>query len=352
MQNSKKWSICVLALTAALLIVVGGLTAIVDPYFHYHAPLKGLQYPLYSQRYQNDGILRFFSYDAIIIGSSMTENFKASQCDALFGVRTAKTNFSGTTLKETGDHIRRGLAANPDTKLIFWGVDMWNLLSDKDEMGLGVNAPMYLYDDNLLNDIPYLLNREIFWDGTLRVFLHTMSGQKTTDFDTYSSWTKQNGAAAVLADYQRPERVEEVPLSQVHIARMEAMLEQNVLSLIDEYPDVTFYLFFTPYSILAMDAQVQEGTLEMNFQLAQLVSAKLLERENVRLFSFFDDYDTITNLENYCDRSHYTPEINALMLQRMAAGEYRLTPENNEAHWQEVTEFYKNYDFDSLFPEN
>ena len=71
MKNSKVWSICCLVLALLLLLTIGGMTALIDPYFHYHAPLDQLEYPLDNQRYQNDGIVKNFSYNAMITGTSM-----------------------------------------------------------------------------------------------------------------------------------------------------------------------------------------------------------------------------------------------------------------------------------------
>lgn len=50
--------------------------------YHYHAPLEDFAYLLdrNNERYQNYGILSHFSYDTIITGTSLTENFKSSEC--------------------------------------------------------------------------------------------------------------------------------------------------------------------------------------------------------------------------------------------------------------------------------
>ena len=66
----KRWLGLTLGLTAAGLVFFGGLTAVVDPFFHFHKPLSGLAYPIDSERYQNDGISRHFTYDAVITGTS------------------------------------------------------------------------------------------------------------------------------------------------------------------------------------------------------------------------------------------------------------------------------------------
>ena len=60
-MNTKQWSICFVALSLALMLAAAGLTGWVDPFFHYHAPLEQLEYPIGNQRYQNDGIVKNFS---------------------------------------------------------------------------------------------------------------------------------------------------------------------------------------------------------------------------------------------------------------------------------------------------
>ena len=247
--------------------------------------------------------------------------------------------------------MRRGLAAHPETKMVIWGLDIWDLFGGKDELYLGVVLPDYLYDNQLLNDTSYLLNKEIFLQSTVEVLNFTSKGNQTTSFDDFGRWYQGTtpGKEQLLAGYVRPEPSETLPLTPEMIRGMEENLRQNVISVVEENPDVTFYFFFTPYSVLALDAQHREGTLEYSFQICIPASKLLLEEENVRLFSFFDDYDTVTNLDNFCDRAHYSGEINSLLLQRMAKGEYRLTADNYAAYWQEIIAYFNAYDFDSLF---
>ena len=46
----KKWVIAFFALFLTVLALLGGFTAVVDPYFHYHATLDGLAYEIFYQR--------------------------------------------------------------------------------------------------------------------------------------------------------------------------------------------------------------------------------------------------------------------------------------------------------------
>ena len=96
-MTSKLWGALTVALTVVLLLALAVPTIVIDPFFHFHAPLEGLSYPLrlVNERYQNDGIVRNFECDAIISGTSLCENFKTSEFDSLFGVTSVKAPFSG-----------------------------------------------------------------------------------------------------------------------------------------------------------------------------------------------------------------------------------------------------------------
>ena len=49
--------------------------------------------------------------------------------------------------------------------------------------------------------------------------------------------------------------------------------------------------------------------------------------------------EVITNLENYLDTIHFSPDINKLMLDQMVAGEYRMTKENYEEMLDDMKAF-------------
>ena len=104
-KDSKKWFFKCLAVLAALLGLTAVIVIIVDPYFHYHGPLSFLSYKLYDERYTNDGISRHFDFDALITGTSMAQNFKPSEMDALFGTNSVKEAFSGAGYQEIADNL-------------------------------------------------------------------------------------------------------------------------------------------------------------------------------------------------------------------------------------------------------
>ena len=351
-MNGKKWSICLICLWLALLMGVGTLTGIIDPFFHYHPPLEELEYPIHNQRYQNDGITRSFAYDALITGTSMTENFKTSEFDALFGTTAIKVTFSGGTYEEITANLQKALERNGGIRYVVYGLDEWFLYAGRELILADGEYPTYLYDENLFNDVQYLLNKEILFSGTLEVLDYTRKGNKTTTFDDYSSWEFPTGREALLDGYTRAD-IADAPavFTETQAATLRENLEANLLALARAYPDTRFLIFFPPYSVLNWDTHQREGTLDRTIDAMTLASEVLTQAENIRLYSFYTDFDLSTNLDNYRDTVHYHSGINSLLLQRMCDGEYRLTKDNYRQHWEEVRSFYSSYDYDSIFAE-
>lgn len=352
----KRWLGLTLGLTAAGLVFFGGLTAVVDPFFHFHKPLSGLAYPIDSERYQNDGISRHFTYDAVITGTSMTENFKASQFDSLFGTNSIKIPFGGATYKEVDQAVRRAISYNPDIKIVLRSLDGSFLIQDKDAWNETAPRPDYLYDKNPFNDVNYIWNKEVIFGNVKSVFARTEAGEKTTTFDQYMNWApeKEWGKEAVLRTYSRPEErfVRENPLTEEDARMVRENLEQNVIAAARENPEITFYCFFPPYSVAYWDSELAaKGDMGRQIEALRLAASLLLDVDNIRLFAFDDQTQITCNLDNYMDVLHYSEAVGDQLLVWMAAGEHRLTRENMDAYFEKVEAFYRGYDYEGIYTE-
>ncbi|MBE5892789.1 MAG: hypothetical protein E7286_05345 [Lachnospiraceae bacterium] len=355
MVNNKytKWFIATLTLFCVGLILLGGFTALIDPYFHYHAPLDFVKYELKNERYQNNGIVKHFDYDAIITGSSMTECFKPSELDKLFGVNSVKVPFSGGSYKEVNDNLKVAVEYNPDIKMVVRGLDYNRFFNGKDDVDY-TDYPDYLYDDSVWNDAPYLFNKSILLTAVQNLHGYLATGSNFMSFDMYVNWSNYNtyGKEEVDKHYAREEIPiveKKQPITEEEYARMDANIEQNITRLAAENPDIEFYLYFTPYSIYYFDYCNRNGELERQLQAEKYFIEKLLEYENIRLFSFYTEYDMICDLNNYKDIAHHRGEVNSRILEWMQAGEYELTADNYEEYCTREWDFYMNYEYDALF---
>lgn len=355
MKADKKWCIATLGIITFILLAIGIFTFIIDPYFHYHQPLDALEYPLSSerQRYINDGILRNFEYDAMIIGSSMTENFKSSQLDELFHTRSIKVPNSGTTYRETKDNIETAIRNQKNLRMVVMSADLLRLYDDKDLLRTDLGEyPTYLYDDNYFNDVNYLLNKDTVLNDIGKVFRHTLSGQTTTTFDEYSH-TAPNfvySKATVDAGYTRLEKTEPNPEAmQFQASFIEDNVTQNIVNLAQANPNIDFYIFFPPYSIYFWDDMNQRGLVDWQFDNVEYAAKLMLQCDNIQLFSFYDRYDITCNVDNYKDTMHYSEAINEMILESMTSTEQLLTVDNYQEHFDAVRDFYTSYDYEGLF---
>lgn len=356
--NSKIWTLGFFVIAAALLALAACSVVEVDPFFHYHAPYTDrYYYTLDNQRSQNDGIIKHFSYDAVLTGSSMLENSKTSEMDAIFGTHAIKTISVGGTYKEINDNLAVALACNPNVKTVVRGLDTWMFMLDKDAMRDELGTyPTYLYDDCLLNDVEYLFNRDVVFN---RVFAMKAAAKAPgfqpgiTSFDEYA-YSMQYYTFGPKTVLKEPiTAVSERGGVPVHLTADERQTvmdsaEQNIAALAREYPEVTFYYFITPYSIVWWKNMVSSGSVYRHLEAEQIIIEKALECDNIQMYSFNLLTDIVTDLNNYRDEAHYASWINSLMLRYMKDGYCLLTRDNYRQYLASELKLYTTFDYASL----
>ena len=352
-KKMKKFFKINIFLISFVLIFMAMMIVIIDPFFHYHKPFSFLSYKLESkyERYINNGIVKNFDYDAVITGTSMTENFKSSQFDKLFNVNSIKVPFSGGSYKEINDNVETALKNNKDIKYILRGLDYGKINEEFNKMFYD-SYPEYLYDDNIFNDYKYFWNEKVLIKNVIKNLKYTLLKKETTSFDEYANWEKYYtpGKEEVLKTYKRPEKENmEKFLSEEDIKRIDKNIEENVTKLPKQYPNVKFIYFITPYSIVYFDELNQKGEIEKQISAEKYMIQKILEIPNIELYSFFNNYEMIINLNNYKDAGHYMEHINEQILVWIKDKKYRLTKENYQEYINKNLDFYKNYDYESIF---
>ncbi|MBE6160253.1 MAG: hypothetical protein E7157_04315 [Lactobacillales bacterium] len=353
MDKNKKWCIIFFSEFLILLLFIILATGIIDPFFHYHKPLSSLEYPINNQRYQNDGIIKHFNYNTLITGTSMTENFMTSEVDEVFQTKSIKVPFSGASFKEINQNLEKATYNNDEIKYIIRGIDFGQLMHDKDDMEYDLSSyPTYLYNSNLIDDTKYLLNKDVLFNNTIEVLLYTLSGKKTTTFDQYSNWNDFYifGKESLDKKYKRTKnKKDNESLTKREKQIVIENVNQNLLQIIKENKDIQFYYFYTPYSIYYWDKINNEGNLLKQIEAEKITTETLLEFDNVYIFSFWNNIEMISNLNNYKDIIHYSSSINSNILHWMKDKEYLLTKNNYIEYYNEIENIYYNYDYDSLF---
>ena len=352
-MSNEKWGKLTITLIIFLLCLIGGFVILIDPYFHYHAPLSGLEYNLYSEWYQNDGIARNFEYDAMLTGTSMIEMTKASELDQIFGVNSVKIPYGGGSYMQIDALVKQATKSNPNLKIVIRGLDFNRLVTDTVDAVRGdVPFPEYLYNDNPLDDVEYIFNKEVLLNEALGTLFYTKDGKVTKSFDEYATWegNYEYGIDAVLAGHPvDDDRWETLPVDEAEFELIRENIQSNVIDTAEANPDIEFYYFIPPYSIYAFDGYDRVGELEKVIEYHERAIKMILDVPNIKLYSFLDLYEIIENPDNYRDEYHYGAWVNTQLLQYLKNGEHMITEENYDSYCYEVNNYYLNYDYEGLF---
>ena len=349
-QIAKKWFRNCLMMLAGLLLFVALVVVLVDPYFHYHKPFSFFSYRLSEERYINDGILRHFDCNAVITGTSMAQNFKTREMDALLGTNSVKVPFSGAGYQELSQNLDRALERNGQLKTVLWAIDYNGLLREYDWQKYD-DYPGYLYDDNPFNDTMYVFNKSILYHGLLPVVTMSLLGEPGTTMDEYSSWRNETGLAHIMLSYDREnvKLAKEREFGEKEYGIVTETIQKNIVDLVNKYPDTEFILFYTPYSICYWDALNLKKTMFRQTEAEKAATQMLLKCPNIKLYNFFDQHDVICNTDYYNDDGHYSSEVNSMILRWIAEDTGRVTEENYLEKIEEERAFYGNYDYESIY---
>ncbi len=345
-MKSRSFNALVISMILLGLSVLGGVIVYRDPFYRYHGPIKADERIINNWEYAPyyvDGFIKYLDYDAVITGTSMCHNFRTSMLEELFGVgKAVKLSMSGSYFSETNTYLQEAFACNPNIKLVVRSLDCNCLGRGKDEASGCDEMADYLRDDNLFNDVNYVLNKKVMLES---------NEMYPIDWDDYLSWrSAPTGRETFETDVSSYLEVmpEQKKMDEESQRKVSENIEENIVRIMKENPHTEFYLFFTPYSIFTWGDLMNSGNLEVQIKEQEIAIEQILQCENAHLFSFCNNYDVICNDENYIDKNHYAYWISDDILNWMRQGEYELTWDNYRAYLDEITDFYMTYPYHSL----
>ena len=329
-MNSSKLLKHTLILAAVLLLLPAVAVVSVDPFFHYHKPAGPLKAVLTEKEYQCVGTLRNFSYDAVIAGSSVSENFNNRWFDEAFGCTSVKAIRSYGATADLCYLLNEAYSSGNEIRYVFYNLDPSAFMSDTKTTFAQTGCPMYLYDHNPFNDVEYLWNKDVLFEK----IPYMLAKSLMEDYDeglsyNWAQW-KEFDLNMCTGMYLRHPEV--LPMKQGEECR-EIALNNTVMIelLVREHPETTFCIYMPPYSMLWWDNAYREGDTDMYLYATKQCMEMLTAYDNVRFYYFMDDEDIILDLEhNYMDTLHFSPDINRQICDCLAAEDdkHRVRPED------------------------
>jgi len=310
------------------LILIAGTVILFDPFYVYHKPLPGLKAVLTDKEYQCVGTLRNFDYDAVIVGSSVCENYNNKWFDNGFGCTSVKAIRSyGATADLL--YLLNIAYENHNVKQVFYNIDPSSLYSSTQTTFESTGCPMYLYDRNILNDGQYLFNKDVLLEKIPMELAKSFSSYDEGDGYNWAQW-KTFHHLMCMTMYDRKEDIS--PMQDSHM--YDELAKENTAMLtemVEKHPETSFKFFFSPYSMCWWDNAYRTGERDAVLSAQRICIEKLLQYENVSVYYYQDDVETITNLDNYMDMIHFSKEINYEICNKLINEEDRITTENLDA---------------------
>ncbi|WP_172194719.1 stalk domain-containing protein [Saccharibacillus qingshengii] len=337
-KGYRKFLIKFAAATLVFALLVGSFMYIVDPLQMYR---KASFYPvLFSsqERYQNAGLARSYDYDTIVLGSSMTQNFVPSDVESVIGGEVMKLSIEGSTAMEQSTVGKLALDTGK-VKRVLWGLDYFAMRQDLDAEP--VNMPMYMYDNNPLNDYEYLFNISNVKQAVGALTLPADDYKAYRNLDTLRNWDKsaKYSQQAVLQTWEKA-RIKEVGYgkNEFSLDNVKSVFDKYVLSLIKAHPDVEFTFYYPPYTILRQQvwAETNPVRAENQYAMKKYMFEQFSQYPNVSVYDFQEDASITYDLSQYKDLSHHSQAVNERIIREIAEGKNRVTADNVDKFNEEL----------------
>ena len=332
-------------LLASIVCVLGAaaLVYVVDPL----QLLRPSRLAFYSDdtRVQNAGLIRSQSFDTVFMGTSLAIHFRQSEIDRVLGVHSLKLAMTGSNSRQQSFVLEQ--AIDRGAGHVIWEMDDF-IFVDAADIESDPYLSVDLYRRTAKGVASYLFSAAMAKESLFTLLRSTpLLGEPLTraapylpvkfalsdvddiyalprSFDAARDY-KANKALASFAYITAPSRSRFLGEGYGYDA-MIRHFEQDAVGLITRHPDVTFDIYFPPYSILQFVAMrdASPATLKIVMDLTAVIAQRLTQLPNVRLHDFRAIKAVTHDLGNYGDVIHHSPVVDAMVLTWLANGEYRV----------------------------
>lgn len=345
MFSYKKNIFFVFSIVFILLVLTATTVFLIDPLQHYR---KAKFYKIYSfeERYLSWGLLKNYNYDSILVGTSMTENFRKNYVDNDLNLDILRVPFSGSSAHEENLIIQYALE-NQQLSTIVYGLDLFSFRGDETRLRHGEGSlPLYLINDKTLDDFKYLLNIDIFFKDNLKILLSNFLGLKKDkiDFNKFWNWDYKYKFSKELCIKSYKESLKQNSKDNYKIEELKKSFDYNILSLYKKNPNLKFEIFFPPYSILTWKYWEHKKYLQNMLEFKEYIMRQSVKYNNVKIYDLQISKYITHDLNNYKDLSHYSGKINKWIIKQMKDDNYLVTENNIDEYLKKLKKQIENYE--------
>ena len=343
-------------LTHILYIIT--VTYVNDPLQVWHKPFyRPIMYS--HMRESAHARIRNSNFDSIIIGNSWSECTSSKKAGEILGGKFINLSISGSNMIEKKLILEKAFKKN-QIKRVVYILDTHYLTLEKK---ITNDNWAILYDKNPLNDIKIYMNNKYL---LCNVFLCDMNQYiYITNIDKAFDWEKneyhnrrfggfQNWIKYYPEDEQIKSEFSNIYKSEndIYTQDIDNSYKNEIIKYFDKYifqliannPDVEFDFVISPRCNLQLAMDIRSNTFnKMKYALMFFVNENE-KYKNSKIFAF-DDLNSIGQIKDYKDGTHYRSWINYFILESIKDDNHRLTSLNYDDYVNNVLAKAKNLDF-------
>lgn len=331
-MKEKRYFLTTIAVFAIIILAIFIRNYTYDPFGVYGYSDNQEYLTLEYEQYYNYGYAKHLKYDTVLTGSCMSVDFYEKDFSTKDGI--VKLSMVANPLDQV-KMINLALESDNNVRRVIMSEDMWVLGTD----GCALEYPEYIYNGPGADDINYLLNKDTL---TFDIVSANLERSGIADLMENKNWHRECSEAIMLQTediqgmldiYEECLRTNDFPNDETYMDEINASTTRKVVGYIEEVvkanPDIRFDIFFPPYSIMALEwAKYSAGGLNYILDQEKLWVDVLVDYPNVNIYEFQTAEDIIYNLDNYCDKVHFSENVYAWEAEQINKGNYRLTREN------------------------
>jgi hypothetical protein len=301
--------------TALLLATFAAIVFVLDP-FQVLRRSRGTPNLYGVVEYQVPGLARFYPYDAVVMGTSTSNNFTPEDLAAALGWQAMNFALAGSSIDEQraalGVALRTGKPRH-----VLWGIDPFAFLPPARRA-----FPYYLYRDPGWRTAPYFVSLGAIAHGLATLVTPDAKRVTVARWQANRAWDSDYhyGRNEVIFAWEHRRTIGHMPLpDDAALARSSV---EGIAETIGANPSVQFDLVLLPYTVYYYRMLSEERPREFaSFcALDRAIVARAGALPNATVFNFRDDEAMTENLDRFHDLLHFSGEVSREIVREVAAG--------------------------------
>ncbi|MWV61740.1 hypothetical protein DCO58_07950 [Helicobacter saguini] len=360
-QKYRNFILIILLFPLPFFAIIATLLYLYDPMQVWHKPFwrEPTFFSAANNRAQAKGIIDYYDFDSLMLGSSFLFKSSEALADSLLGGKWLNISTGGLGLPEKStilDYALRKKGLKATLISIEW---FYVALGSSEKIA-------YLYDESAANNIKLYLNPRFVWCaitwskssdciGDSKTHLNRQYARspepKIDALQGAKEWLKRNKNDRImpkLLDYEKyPFVLKKREFDAAKIKRHNDYLEKYIFCLARAYPATRFYLVLPPHTRLTYRLMDEVEDFYEWGEVLKMLVLKASKLENMKVYGF-DDMDFPDNLGNYHDLTHFNSWMNDYEIESIANNLHILTPQNIDKYIEITESKIRNYDMETL----